>query len=362
MGRFTVILVVGFAIVAATMRMTYNRLAADSQNVGTEQYHQSMALHNARSLTQSSLSQLSVNHDWNAGYSSVSFGVGTASATIDDHSTDPSLGDDTVRVTSTGTSGNVNADIIAMVALNALPWPSPVKAGVTANCDITSLGGMIIDGRDHDWDGNLIPNNGVDAVNTTGSYNRSGSSIAGGTMDDGRDIAPDRWLYTNVVEENTIWPTGYPDNPDAVLGLTDGTLKALAQSGVDGGQYVTDPDSLTLPLTGVTYVELPSGGIWRDVDIGAGSEGVLIVHNDDSNALLTNLEYGSFTGLMMIDDFIHIHIDIIGAVFLMTSGPANGNCIGNGTGSILYSAEAVTRSINESHVKGDSLAVFSYYE
>ncbi len=48
-------------------------------------------------------------------------------------------------------------------------------------------------------------------------------------------------------------------------GFPSGFLKSYAQSGSGGSQYVTNPSSLTYPLTGVTYVEI--SGTWNSANI-----------------------------------------------------------------------------------------------
>ncbi len=125
--------------------------------------------------------------------------------------------------------------------------------------------------------------------------------------------------------------------------FAEGTLKTIAQSGRKGSQYVTDPSQLTLPLSGVTYVELPPGEIWGDtevVDFGNGS-GILVVHNAATNAAIKNLNYGSFKGVIIADDLVHIHNRILGGIVTLTPAPSEGNCIGNGTGDVFYSSQAV---------------------
>jgi hypothetical protein len=67
----------------------------------------------------------------------------------------------------------------------------------------------------------------------------------------------------------------------------------------------------------------------------------LIVHNGAKNAIMKNLNSGTFTGLMIVDDPVHIHTQIIGALVGLTRTPSEGNCIGNGSGSVIYSREAI---------------------
>jgi hypothetical protein len=120
------------------------------------------------------------------------------------------------------------------------------------------------------------------------------------------------------------------------------SLKEYAQSGAGGSQYVTDPSLLSYPLKGITYVELPSGGSWSSADI-QGS-GILIVHNDNVNAILQNTK-NNFTGLIIGDDIVHLHSNIIGAVVSLTENPSEGNTVGNSSGSILYSKQVLDNTL-----------------
>jgi hypothetical protein len=118
-------------------------------------------------------------------------------------------------------------------------------------------------------------------------------------------------------------------------------LKALAQSGLDGSQYVTDPSKLKFPLRGVTYVEVSAP--WRGPDL-AGSEGLLIIHNSMLNAKLENVNANddTFRGLIIADNMFHVHANIIGAVVLLSPNlEAFKNCRGNRAYKALYSADAI---------------------
>ena len=72
-----------------------------------------------------------------------------------------------------------------------------------------------------------------------------------------------------------------------------------------------------------------------------GSEGIVVVHNDAKNAVMKNLNSGTFRGLIIVDDIVHIHAEIIGAVIVLSPTPAGGNCIGNGSGEVLYSSMTI---------------------
>jgi hypothetical protein len=362
MGRFSLILIVGLAIVAGAMKITYNEIGAGSQNISSEKFNHFTARDAAYSASEILLYYLSLDKHFRSSFSGVNLGNCDIDADIQDSSDDSNLGNDTLRLVIASSAAGELVDLQVMVALNSLSWPAPVDAGITARCDVLTLGTLIVDGRNHDWFGNVLPNDGVMAITTTQDLTRQGASTLGGTMASGTDMAPSKFNTDLVSEEYKSWVDGYPTTPDAVLGITAGTLKSLAVNGINGGQYVTDPANLTYPLGGVTYLELPSGGEWLDAELGADAQGIIVVHNDDYNAKLKNLEMGEFRGLIIVDDMIHIHADIYGAVFLLTAGPSEGNCIGNGEGMVLFSKEAIMTAINESGVKGDSLSVISYYE
>ncbi|MCH8292457.1 hypothetical protein IH992_15300, partial [Candidatus Poribacteria bacterium] len=131
------------------------------------------------------------------------------------------------------------------------------------------------------------------------------------------------------------------NTPDQLVGYSEGYLKIIAKVDKSGGsQYCTDPADLTFPLSGVTYVDLPSGVPWNAIDFG-NSSGILVVHNATTDAVIKNLNTGTFSGLIIADDMIHVHTTILGAVVTLTSAPSAGNSIGNGSGDVLYSSEAI---------------------
>ena len=132
--------------------------------------------------------------------------------------------------------------------------------------------------------------------------------------------------------------------------------------GVNGSQYTTDPSTLTYPLRGITYVELPDMGSWSPIDFGLYSSGILIVHNSQGNALMNNLNSGVFRGLIISDDMLHIHNLILGGVFLLTDHPRDGNCIGNGSGTLLMSKELILQALETAQIGLGSVALLDVYE
>jgi len=284
--------------------------------------------------------------------SSVSLGSGNYSVIImDNDDSDGNIYSDTDGIILVNSTGKVSVapgmTKTIQTYMEVLPPPPPptIRGAIVAAGPVKTLGSLTMDGRDHDIDGNLISKKGTLGLSTTQTFQQSGNSKVGGTKDvvDYSPIKPGN----PAIIEATNWSAqadwgsgGFPNTPDKVMNFSEGTLKAIAQSGQNGSQYVTNPSSLTFPLSGVTYVELASGATWQSMDFG-NSSGILVVHNTATNAIMKNLNGGTFRGLIIADDIVHIHTTIIGAVMNLTSAPSTGNCIGNGSGSVLYSNEAI---------------------
>ncbi len=252
--------------------------------------------------------------------------------------------DSIIQVSITSTNGQITRTSTIYFYKNAIEGvvPSTVKASVTSRANLATLGSMIIDGNDHTTNGDLIsPSSGTYGLWTTGTVNQSGGSTIGG-FSNGVSTAPRTNNTVNIMAGQPV--TTAPSTPDLAMGgasagYSEGKLKEIALSGVGGSQYVVNPGMLNYPLSGVTYVELAYGDAWTSSNI-SGS-GVLIVHNAWTNARMINLNSGTFKGMMIIDDLVHLHTDIIGGVIVLTNAPSEGNCIGNGNGTILYSSSAI---------------------
>lgn len=266
-------------------------------------------------------------------WSSSSFlGAQSTNITITPDSVNPDL-----TVISATSDINRSISIVELKLEHFMPLLSGVLGGVTSSGPVAVNGTLNIDGRDHDLSCNPIPGTGIQGIYTNATFSQGGSAEVGG-HDSGTDYPPVNPGDSTII---TSGGTEAVDTPDAVIGIVEGTLKSIAQSGIDGSQYVTDPSTLTLPLQGVTYVELPSGDTWTSQNMLTGGSGVLIVHNSDTNAILENTNGGTFTGLVITDDLVHLHNDIIGALVTLTSNPSAGNVLGNGTGSVCYSTMAL---------------------
>jgi len=233
------------------------------------------------------------------------------------------------------------------------PLPGGALAAVQANSAVLNNGNMDIDGRDYDINGNLItPVVGTKGVSSKSTVGTGGAGTIGGVDSAGNASAPAKTPVSGTVEENATWTP--PLTPDEALKIDEGTLKKIAKSGLNGSQYVTQDDldnnRLKLPMSGVTYVE---AALWQAVDFG-NSSGILIVHNASRSAILKNTNAGIFKGIMIVDDYVHEHNDILGCVITLSTSPSAGNVLGNGNGYIRFSTAAIGAAL--SFVAGPSKA------
>lgn len=255
-----------------------------------------------------------------------------------------------IKINVTGRYNGVSRKVNALVSIpNGGFQPAAVKAAISTNNPVATLGTLNVDGRDHDINGNLISNSGTLGIWSTRPISQAGGSDIGGTIS-GADHSPHNPADAGILSQNSAYPGGYPDTPDSILGgkangFPAGTLKSIAQSGYKGSQYTTNPSYLSFPLKGVTYVELPWMGVWNSSNI-EGS-GILIIHNAFRNAIIKNENLGTFKGLIIADDIVHLHTTVIGAIIALTPTPSEGNCIGNGSGDALYSRAAIVNGIGQ---------------
>lgn len=345
-GRALVVTLLGIMILSASVFYSITRSSEDLMRNVDKYFLRQSAQNIAQSGVNMALRKLSEDRTWRSGWPQLETMGGMLSVQLKDTLFKSRS---VVRVVSTGIMDYGKASerrqtSVAYLASGFLP--ATVKAAITTNNPIRTLGNLQVDGREHRADGTLIAASGTMGIWTTRTLSQGGSSDIGGTAN-GVDYTPDKPGNANIIKTNQVWPGGYPGTPDSVLGgavngYPEGTLKAIAMSGAGGSQYATNPNTLTSPLRGVTYVELPPGGVWQSMNI-AGS-GILIVHNSSKNAGMKNLNSGVFKGLIIADDVVHIHTTIIGGLIAITPNPSEGNCIGNGSGQVRYSTEAIVQA------------------
>jgi hypothetical protein len=345
MSRLILIVVVGGFINYGITNMNQNNNVTRATENSVINYSHTKARNIVNSTIQMFMSQVADDLNWRV-LNPVTMNIfdGQATYTVTDTVFD---GEDLIKfsVTAEVYGETKKVDVYAK-PMDPFPSGVEVNAAITTNNDILTLGNLIVDGRDHTLDGTLIPGEGTLGVWTTNTFTRGGASKVGGTYL-GVDYVPSKNPDPNIMASNQTWPSGVtPNSPEEVMKDLPFsiTLEEYAKSGDWESQYVTDPGLLTYPLKGVTYVELPSGESWTDANI-EGS-GVLIVHNDQVDAIIKNT-YNNFTGLIIADDIIHLHSTIIGAVISLTQNPSEGNTIGNSEGFVLYSKEALGVSLSK---------------
>jgi len=372
MGRNAIILVLGFAIITGIMRLALNSSERDLSNISYNRFEDYSARNAAHSGAHLALDTLRQNPDWRDGFTNLDIYNVSVDVQVFDQFSDTTLGEDTLRIAAQGTFDDQTAQIMFKITVDPTSYLGYINSAITAQTNIQTLGGMLVDGRDHDWYGNLIADNGTYAVVTVGQYIPGGNTWLAGTTAAGTDLGPVRDGWEPIVLENYVWPDGYPNTPEEVLGgeaagIPVDFFKNLAMSGYNGSQYVLDPHMLTFPLQGVTYVELPGGDEWNPAVIGLESSGLLIVHNSTKTATMVNVNAQEFRGLIITDDVTHIGTnptltaDIIGAVFVLKD-PVEGNCIGNGTGDVLFSREALDAALTNSGMNLANFTILEYWE
>jgi hypothetical protein len=228
--------------------------------------------------------------------------------------------------------------------------PDAIRGLVTTTHDVFVDSTVDLDGREHELDGTTKPGEGTRALWTEGSFACEDSGRVYGHNRD-EDIDGDCRSDSTIAEHHRSYAGGFPDTPDKLLSTSghhfpEGKLESIARSSAGGSQYTTDPATLTLPLKGVTYVDLPDHGCWNGGDI-SGS-GILVVCNDTHNSCLKNCTGSGFTGLIVADGMIGTYCDVNGAVCTLGVNP-DSICVGSA--HLRFSREAV-RAVTANAVKG----------
>lgn len=352
-GKAILVLVVGVIIITCTIM--FNIEAASTRIVKnfSDYYMRQNTQNIAQSGVNLAIAQLRKDRTWRAGFSNLSLLDGVVDVELKNAMFDgiPAIRVQSVAWTDYGNNHKRRDTSTAYLFLPKKQFPINVKALMTLNAKADVNGTIIIDGRDHDMvTGNLKPGTGVPAVwSTAPNFQLQSNATKVGGTDAGMDYAPANPAPQQTLKLNQPPPAGgFPMTPDSVFGgmgfdFPEGTLKAIAQSGIGGSQYVTDPGKLRYPLSGVTYVEMPTNSPkneWSSADI-EGS-GIVVVHNSAGNAVLSNAK-STFKGLIIADDVMHLHGDLLGGLIAMRNS-LSGNVIGNGSAKILYSYDAIVEA------------------
>ncbi len=361
-GRALILTIFGMFVVSTMFLRTIVR-STNTQNDNVVRYYQrSLGRDISQGGANLALRQLASNSLWRTGYSSLYLSGGRVSVTLSDVNFQRDAKSNVVAATkitsvcylpfttavSQVTIQDTTFTTVAFVARGFKP--GGVRGTVTTQNHINTGGNVLIDGRDHDTTGALLPGQGTFGIWTTDTLTQGGSSDIGGTNLSGTDFAPvgkTPGPDTSIIRINQGGI--YYGSPDSVMGTIvggypEGTLKSIAQSGVSGSQYVTDPTKLSYPLRGVTYVDLPAGAspsVWSPCNINGS--GILVVHNSTKNAFMKDIQPSTFFGLLIADDISHINstFTIYGAIVGLTANASTTNDLGNGNSRIYFSSIAI---------------------
>lgn len=362
-GRAIILLVVGIIVISGTIlyRIEAGSTAIVANSVGY--YKKQSARNIAQTGVNLALRKLGTNSSWRTGSWVISMFDGKADVTAYDTSyagVKKSIG---VRSTATFQDSVAVSTVFCYFPQPLLP--PDFKGLLTMNAANQSSGGIVVDGRDHNaFDATSVnATKGTYGIWTTGaSFTQGGSSKIGGTVS-GIDWLPANPAPAGTIQIGQVFPGGFPGTPDSMMGgpaagYDEGTLKSIAQSGVQGSQYVTNPGSLSSPLSGVTYVEMPIGSPAWSGAILTGS-GILVIHNTAKNAILKSAT-GTFGGIILTDDLTNFHATFWGGIGVLTTSPA-GTSLGNGSASLYYSRDAILKVVGMLS-NGTNLNVIAWWE
>ncbi len=117
MGRALLIIVLGLSTIVSTMVMSLNRRTMESVESYTDHFKHTMARNCATSGAYMSLTRLTQDSSWRAGYSNKTLQNGYFSVDIQDHTENPSLSIMEVKVLSTGTYDDITKTVEVLVGI-----------------------------------------------------------------------------------------------------------------------------------------------------------------------------------------------------------------------------------------------------
>ncbi|MEJ2193739.1 MAG: hypothetical protein P8X73_02630 [Ignavibacteriaceae bacterium] len=345
MGRYIMILVLGAIITYSITNISLNQKTSQGTQNSVDYYSYNIAHNIANSIIDVILIRLANNVNYRiTSPTTEQINGGYVTYTVQSDSLD---GEDLIKIVASSKYNGVTKSI----TVHAKKPPSleidPNLMCITANSDVRITANFFVDARDHTTDGVLIPQQGSFALWSTKDIVTIGNIEAGGTFDS-VDYTPQDPPNPAVIAKNQVWPGGFPTTIEELISNYPAwgqSLKDFAKTGINGSQYVTDPNYLIFPLRGVTYVDPPPEYIWSNKELSGN--GFLIVHNESGDAALKNAT-GSFKGLIAADEIINLHSSVIGAIASLSAFPKVNNYVfGNSDGTVIYSKEAIRDALSK---------------
>ncbi len=380
MGKGSLIIVLGASMILSVMNLQLNKSSERAVENMVGYYNMSLARDIANQSISYLLTELADSAQWRVAKpknipSDLFSGVGAYSATYTIIDTTINLNGvpkEAIKLWVTALYGEESHVVVVYTDRNFGYVPPVVRGAFTADGPLdNTISDMQIDGRDYTWDGTLVPESGVFGVSSGTAFSNTKNAMIGGTDVNSQDYAMNFPHHPAIVEENYGWGGAFPVSPDAALGYDNGTLKTLALNGTAGSQYVTDPKNLVYPLRGITYVELAAGVTWKSANLGENPEGILVISNAGLKARVENIhtkdEKTAFKGIIIADYMFHIHMDVLGAIVLLSPNQeTKKECKGNQGHRVFYSSESIKRATNLAGSKGSGwrgrIPVFGWRE
>jgi hypothetical protein len=367
-GRALIVILVGVILLSSRMFMNITGTSTEITTNADKAFLRRSARNIAQSGLNIGLRQLANDPTWRAGFPLMDMMAGKVTVTVSETTF---AGQQAIRISSVGMMGlgteSEQRDTAFAFVGEGGYVPGALKAAVTTVGPAVMLSDFFLDGRDHTIASALISGQGTLGLWSTGSLDLEGTARLGG-FDSGLGYIPSNPADPNSFAVNQPFPVGYPGTPDSVLGgaslgFPEGFLKYIAEHGLNGSQYVTDPTTLHYPLKGTTYVELPSGGVWRAMSVDGS--GILVVHNSTRDAVMREMNAGTFKGLMLVDHPILFRANLIGALFTLAPPTMVADSLGDEEGLVWYSSEAIKDAIAKVRSlpgKGSAANVIAWWE
>ena len=358
MAKYLLMIVLGTMVTLGISNITQNSKLQNGTKNSVDNYSLSRANNIAGNMTEVLLMRLSNDPAYRVINQETEgmFG-GEAAYIVEDTFFE---GDSLVKIIVAGEFNGVEKVLTTYTSRPNEGWVPPVVRGAwTANGPLNNtISDMYIDGRDHDLNLNLIPKKGKFGVSSSVEFINLENAEIGGT-NNGIDYPMTFPEAPEVIEEGYDWGGSFPETPDEILGYPEGTLKTIAQSGENGSQYLYNPgkvkignkwfiDGLTYPLSGVTYIQLTTADKIELMLKQTGNSGIVVVHREGGGSYISGVKFdkdnsdGLLTGLLITDYSFHHHIDILGAVIMLSPDlETEKNCNGNKDHWVYYSSEAI---------------------
>lgn len=398
MGKGLMIMILGTVMTISVMKLIGVHNLRRGNERAFNYYKKEQARNIGNSMINMLLSRLAENASYRtADYETKDFAGGTVSYLVSDHGFNE--GDTVIKIDVSVDYLGYPKETSTFVKRDVKQgWVPPVIRGSwTANGDLNNtISDMVIDGRDHDLNQNVIPNSGRYGVSSSVDFRNDDNAAIGGTSG-GVDYEPEYPEDQNIIEEFYSWNGKFPETPDEILGYPEGTLKNIAQSKRGGSQYIVNPpgnkiddDVLKFPLKGVTYIELTDSKERQFIMKGNGNRGIVVVHGPGATSRLTGVKMEEFTkknkedivchdwntenertlvidedsldfhldhgdiqescggnhtwfeGILITDYSFHHHLDILGSMLQLSPNlETKKNCNGNADHWVKYSSKAI---------------------